>query len=321
MSYVTGDLIQATDYNTQFLAASGPNYGINYIMGTGAADYGLGQTNLSNVAVTDVITAAQWNSLFTAMNNIQNHANISALTSTTAKSAGDTVAIISALQSDLNSLASAVSGGCTGATALTTSSSLLTITTASEGWANTATHEATFTFGSADKLRWFFNAGGKIRVVMSTTQTVTDAKDTAFADLGIGVGNLDIASKSTLRSGNTEVTTTNGLSTGFHNLTTSYQTLLKLTSDNTNYTSNTLEIFAKLDAAVGSATVLTIKTVASDPASDTVFTSPNRAGIPAAIKSTPKMVTNYYSITPNNTEGLVAPSYGLTAAQLSNTTT
>jgi hypothetical protein len=321
MSYTTGDIIQATDYNNTLLGGTGPNYGINYIMGTGAGAYGLGQTALSNVGVSDTVTAAQWNSLFSAMNNISNHTNVSVTSSTVARAAGDTIAVVAALQSDLNSLASAVNGGCTAATALTTSSSLLTITTSAEGWANTATQEATFTFGSADKMRWFFNAGGKIRVVMSTSQAVTDAKDTAFADLGIGVGNLDIASKSTLRSGNTEVLTTNGLSTGFHTLTTSYQTLIKLTSDNTFYTSNTIEIFAKLDAAVGSATVLTIKTVASDPAADTTYTFPNTAGKAAAVKSTPKMVTNYYSLTPNNTEGLIAPSYGITAAQLSNTTT
>jgi hypothetical protein len=321
MSYTTGDTITTGEYNN-FLNASGPtNYGINYIFGTGAGAYGLGQTNLSNVGVSDTITAAQWNSLFTAMNNASNHTNVSVTSSTVARSAGDTIAVVAAIQSDLNSLAAAVNGGCTGATALTTSSSLLTITTASEGWANTATHEATFTFGSADKLRWFFNGGGIIRVVMSTSQAVTDAKDIAFADLGIGVGNLDIKSKSTSRSGNTEVTTTNGLSLGFHSLTSSYQTLLKLTSDNTNYTSNTIEISAKLDAAVGSATVMTIKTVITDPSADSLYTFPNTAGVAAAVKSTPKMVTNYYSITPNGTEGLVVPSYGLTAAQLSNTTT
>lgn len=321
MSYATGDTVQATDYNTSLLAASGPtNYGINYIMGTGAGAYGLGQTALSNVSVSDVITAAQWNSLFTAMDTISNYTN-DTLTSTGLKVTGDAIAVKAALQADLNTLAASVHDGCPNATALTTSASLLTITTASEGWTSTATQEVTFTFGSADKARWFFNAGGKIRINVTATATAVDGKDTSYIDLGTGIGNLDIKSQSTSRSGSTEVLTTDGLSLGFHDLTTSYQTILLLTSDNTNYTSNSVQISAKLDAAVGSATVMTVRMLATDGAADTQYTIPNTVTASRQVKNTPKMITTVYSITPNSSEGLVAPAYGLTVAQLSNTTT
>jgi len=328
MAYAVSDTISNSDYNGMLnnTASGTPNAGvaargINYIAGTGAGAFGLGQTELSAVGATDLIQAAQWNSLFTFMNNIQNHTNITELTSTTAVASGDLIQIKSALETDLNALATAVSGGSTGATALTTSGSLLTITTASEGWASTATHEATVTFASANAMRWFFNGGGKIRIVVSTTQAVTDAKDTSFSDLGTAIGNLDIGSQTTTRSGTGETLTTNGLSLGFHDLTTSEQTILKLTSDNANYTSNTVEIFAKLNAAVGTATVMTIKMVATDAAADATYTFPNTAGVEAAVKDTPRMVTNYYSITPNNTEGLTTVSYGTTLASLTNTTT
>jgi hypothetical protein len=328
MSYVAGDTISNSDYNGLLnnTAAGTPNAGvgargINYIAGTGAGEYGLGQTELTTVGSSDTITAAQWNSLFTFMNNIQNHTNITALTSTTGVSAGDTIAIKAALETDLNALAAAVAGGSTGATALTTSAALQTVTTASEGWDSTATQEVSVTFASADAMRWFFNGGGKVRITVGTTQGSTNPKDQAFIDLGTAIGNLDIGSQTTTRSGTGETLTTNGLALGFHDLTSSYQTLLKLTSDNSNYTSNTVEIFAKLDAAVGTATVITIKMVATDAAADDQYTGGNVDGVPAAVKDTPKMVTTLYTLTPNNTEGLTTVSYVSTTATVSNTTT
>ena len=97
MAYAVGDTISNSDYNGLLnnTASGTPNAGvaargINYIAGTGAGEYGLGQTELNSVGAVDVIQAAQWNSLFTFMNNIANHSN-DTLTSTTAVSAGDVI--------------------------------------------------------------------------------------------------------------------------------------------------------------------------------------------------------------------------------------
>jgi hypothetical protein len=206
------------------------------------------------------------------MDNVANHTNV-ALTSTTAVSGGDTIAIKSALITDLAALATAVATGSTSATALTTSASLQTITTASEGWDTSATHEHSITWATADRMRHFFNAGGKVRIVTGTTQGTTNPKDQAFIDLGTALGNIDIGSQASTRSGTGESLTTDGLANGFHDLTTSYAVIIKLTSDNTNYTSNTVEISAKLDAAVGTAVTMTIKMVATDPSADDQYTA------------------------------------------------
>jgi hypothetical protein len=211
-----------------------------------------------------------------------------------------------------------VAGGSTSATALTTSAALQTVTTASEGWDSTATQEVSVTFNSANAMRWFFNGGGKVRITVGTTEASVNPKDQAFKDLGTAIGNLDIGSLTTSRSGTGETLTTNGLALGFHDLTTSYQTILKLTSDNTNYTSNHVEIFAKLDAAVGTATVITVKMVATDAASDVQY---DGNVVAVGIKDTPKMVTTLFTLTPNNTEGLTTVSYVNTTATVSNTTT
>jgi hypothetical protein len=330
MAYAVGDTISNSDYNGLLnnTASGTPNAGvaargINYIAGTGAGEYGLGQTELTAVGSTDLIQAAQWNSLFTFMNNIQNHTNITALTSTTAAATGDVIQIKSALETDLNALAAAVAGGCTGvsAGALTTSSALQTVTTASEGWDSTANQEVSVTFNSANAMRWFFNGGGKVRITVGTTEAAIDAKDTSFKDLGTAIGNLDIGSLTTSRSGTGETLTVNGLGLGMRDLTTSYQTILTLTSDNSNYTSNTVRIQAKLNAAVDSATVLTIQMTATDGAADTQYTIPNTVTPARQVKDTPRMITTLYTLTPNNTEGLTTVSYVNTTATVSNTTT
>ena len=327
MAYAVGDTISNSDYNGLLnnTASGTPNAGvaargINYIAGTGAGAYGLGQTELGTVGATDTITAAQWNSLFTFMNNIQNHTNITALTSTTAAAAGDVIALKSALTTDLNALATAVAGGSTGATGLSTSAALQTVTTASEGWDSTATQEVSVTFVSANAMRWFFNGGGKVRITVGTTEATVQGKDQAFKDLGTALGNLDIGAQVSTRSGTGESPSTggSGLALGFHDLTTSYQELIILTSDNTNYTSNTIQISAKLDAAVGTSTVMTVKMVATDAAVDTQY---DGNSVAVGIKDTPKMVTTLYTITPNNTEGLTTVSYVSTTATVSNTTT
>jgi hypothetical protein len=317
MAYVAGDTILDDEYNTFVNSASSP-YGYNHFAGTGSGAYGLNQSTISTVAAGGTINASQWNSLFTGMSNIANHTN-DTLTSAAAVSAGDTIAIKAALITDLATLAASVAAGSPNATALSTSAALQTVTTASEGWDNTATQEVSVSFTNANQMRWFFNAGGKIRLVVTATASTVSAKDTAFITLGTGVGNLDIGSQATTRSGSGQSLTTNGLANGFYDLTTSYQTLIKLTqSSYAAYNANTLEIQAKLNAAPGTATVMTLKMIASDPAADDQYTAGNVAGIATDVKNTPKMVTTLYSINPTTAEGLSTVYTPSTSATVSN---
>jgi hypothetical protein len=320
MAYVAGDPILDDEYNNFANDDTGPtNYSYNHLAGTGSGAYGLGQSALSTVSAGTAITAAQWNSLWTAMDNIANHTN-DTLTSTTAVSSGDAIAVKAALQTDLNTLAASVAAGCPNATALVTSSALQTVTTASEGWDTSATQEVSITFADADTLRHFFNAGGKMRITVGTTQAVTSDKDQSFIDLGTALGNIDLASQSTTRSGTGETLTTDGLSNGLHDLTTSYTTLIKLTSDNTNYTSNAIEIQAKVDAAIGTAITVTMKMIATDPSSDTQYNLPNTDFSDQQRKDTPKMITTLYTISPTTGEGLATAPAITSSATVSNTT-
>ena len=319
MAYVAGDQILDDQY-IAFASSSSAPYGYNHFAGTGSGVYGLGQTALGLVNAGDTITAAQWNSLFTAMANIANHTN-DTLTSTSAVTAGDTIAVKAALEADLATLAASVALGSPNATALSTSTALQTVTTASEGWDSTATQEVSITWASGDAMRFFFNQGGKVRITVGTTQASTDGKDTAFSDLGTAIGNLDIGAQATTRSGTGDTLTTDGLANGFHDLGTGYTTILTLTSDNSNYTSNSVRIQAKLDAAVGTAVTMTIEMVATDAAADDQYTSPNTSSVPAAVKDTPKMVTTLFAIRPTTGEGLATVYDESSTATVSNTTT
>ena len=324
MAYVAGDLITDGEYNA-FLTPTSGTIGINHTMGTGATVYGLGQTELPIVQggadSGTTVTAASWNALLTAMDNIGNHTNDS-LTARTQVVAGDTIAIKAAIAADLVSLAAEVAGGSTSATALTTSSALQTLTSGSEGWDSTATQEVTATFANANNMRFFFNGGGKIRITVGTVQAATSTKDQAYIDLGTALGNIDINSLTTTRSGSGESLTTNGLANGFQDLTTSYTVLIKLTSDNSGYTGNHIVISAKTGGGngnSGNATSLTIKMVATDGASDAQFTDGNTAGVAVGIKDTPKMRTTLFTLTPSTAQGL-NPIYGISASAATSNT-
>jgi hypothetical protein len=315
MAYTAGDTILDDEYNT-FVNSSSSPYGYNHFAGTGSGVYGLGQTHISTQVAGNTIQASQWNALFTGMDNIANHTN-DTLSSTAQRSAGDSIAIKTNLENDLATLAASVAAGCTSATALTTNA--VGSSTNAATWNGTSTIERSVTFANADKMRHFFNAGGKIRIDPSCVTGIDGSKDTVFNDLTTtATGNLDLGAHATTRSGSGESLTTNGLANGFHDLGTSYTTLLKLTSDNSGYTSNTVEYSAKLDAAVGTAVTLTIKMVSVDADNDDTYTSPNTSGVPANPNEAPRMTLALIEVYPTSGEGLASAIQVSSNTQVSN---
>ena len=314
MAYSAGDAILDDEYNT-FVNSSSDPFGYNHFAGTGAGVYGLNQSSISTVSAGDAIAASQWNALFTGMDNIANHTNVSITASSV--SAGDAIAIRSALVANLASLAAAVAAGSVNATALDTAA--VGSSTSASTWNGTATIERSVTFANSATMRAFFNGGGSIRIDPSCVTGIDGLKDTVFNDLTVtAIGNLDFGAHATTRSGSGETLTTNGLANGFHDISTSYVTLIKLTSDNSGYTSNTVEIFAKLNAAPASATVVTIKLVATDADGDDTFTSGNTSSVPVNPNEAPKMVLALIEEFPDDSQGLAADIRSASNTQVSN---
>jgi len=314
MAYVAGDTILDDEYNN-FVNSSSSPYGYNHFAGPGSGAYGLNQSTISTVAAGGTINASQWNSLFTGMANIANHTN-DTLTSTAAVSAGDTIAIKATLIADLATLAASVAAGSPNATAISTAAA--GTSTNGNTWNTSSTIERSVTFANNDTMRAFFNAGGYIRCNPGTSGTVAGNKDVVFQELEAAFGNIDIKAHASTRSGSGETLTTNGLANGFHDLGTSYTTILKLTSNNSGYTTNTMQIDAKLNAAVSSATVMTVRLYCTDPADDTTYTSGNTSGVPANPNEAPAISLALTEGYPNNTEGLAAAIRITSNAQVSN---
>ena len=283
MAYVAGDLILDDEYNT-FVTSTNP-IGINHIMGTGATVYGLGQTPLDGVVANgNTVTAANWNALLSALDNIGNHTNDS-LTARTQVAAGDTIGIKAAIAADLVSLAAEVAAGSPNATAISAGSELQS-SRSSTRYVGSHTVEHTVTFSNANEMRFFFNAGGAIRVNLTrvggglANGSSTSSKDDSVDEMITAMGNFDIKSLASTRSGTTETLTTNGFAVGFQDVTTSYQTVFLITQANGTYTSMTLKGEIKGNATAGSTTNVTIKMTLTDADSgDGVFTSGNLSSV------------------------------------------
>ena len=322
MGYVVGEKILDDEYNT-FVNSSSSPYGYNHFAGTGALNYGLGQTEIATNVAGDTITAAEWNSLFTGMDNIANHTN-DTLTSTAARSAGDTIAIKSALEADLASLAAEVAGGSTSATAVSAGSELQS-STSDTRWVGSHIVEHSITFASNNALRWFFNAGGIMRMTFtrnSNGASSATSKDSSVDELITAIGNFDLKSGVSTRSGSGETVTTNGLANGVFDLGTGYTVLLKLTQASGTYTSMYIDIQAKLNAAIASAVTVTMYyRIVDVDSGDSEYTSGNTSSI--------DQYANFIGITdfstrivaPTTGEGLASVSTISSSAVVSNNTT
>ena len=80
------------------------------------------------------------------------------------------------------------------------------------------------------------------------------------------------------------------------------------------------EIFAKLNAAVATATVITVKMVSTDGADDTTFSSNNLSSVPTNPNEAPKMVLAIIEVHPTDAQGLAAAIQSASNAEVSNST-
>ena len=326
MAYSAGDTILDDEYNN-FVNASSSPYGINYIAGTGTGNVGLGQTELATTSPGTTITAAQWNSLFTLMNNTANHTN-DTITSTTARTAGDSIAAIAALASDLATLQASVQGGCTSATATAEGAEDLSLV-ASAVFDTSHIVEASFTFDGGDEARWFFNAGGKLRVKITNAATNSTSIDTSYGQLITALGDFDMGATTSARSGSGE-TLGGDQNLGYYDLTTGYQTLMSITQDDGTYSgAHSITVEAKTSAAHAdgrgnNGEVVTLKVSIATTETTTAlqdFTSGNTSGVNVEANAGGPTDVAFHTVDPTTGEGLATVYTNVVVAEVSNTTT
>ena len=282
MTYSAGGLIQATDYNGFVSTTAGAN--VNATWSTGATNAGWGQTALGTVSAGGTVTATQWASLVNTLASMGSQTGTT-ITSRTAPTAGQTITALAAVNTDLtncyNNRGNATGSGTQYGTFSGTTSKTTATGSGQSTWTITFTH--TVTFPSADQARYFFNAGGivKINYGKSSTGTDIDPDWNAFATLcgsiNITGGAQTIAAQAytgTTRLGGTGGTqTTLATSTGWYALTGTPVTLFQLNNASSPYTGEYIRTQAS-----ASSTVLTLTTTWVQPAVSGAGTTCNISG-------------------------------------------
>lgn len=287
MTYSSGGLIQATDYNGFVSTNAGAN--LNDIWGTGSGDKGWGQTPLGTVSTGGTVTATQWAGLVNNLSAAGSQTSTT-LTSRTAPTAGQTISILAALNTDLTNVTTNRGNAAGSGTEYGTFSGTTSKTTATgsgtTAWTITFTH--TVTFASADALRYFFNAGGIVRLKYgkSSTGTDTDPDWNTFAGLCGSInltGRVNGAAQTiagtsytgTTRIGGTGGTqTTLATTTGWYNLTGTPTTIFQLNNATAPYSGE----YIRTTATATSSTVLTLVTTWVSDGSSGAGTSANISG-------------------------------------------
>jgi hypothetical protein len=286
MTYTQGSLIEASDYNG-FANASANN--INAVWSTGSGDKGWGQTALSTVSIGGTVTATSWAALVANLATAGQQTS-STLTSRTQPVTGNVIAILANVATDINTITlnrgnAAASGTEYGVFSGTTSKTTAT-GSGQAAWTITFTH--TVTFASADALRYFFNAGGIVRLKYGKSSTGTDADPDWNTFSGL-CGSINLTGRvngatqliaGTSYTGTTRIGGTGGTqttlttTTGWYNLTGSPTTIFQLNDTVAPYSTN----FIRTQATATSSTVLTLVTVWSDDGTAVAGSTANITG-------------------------------------------
>jgi hypothetical protein len=198
------------------------------------------------------------------------------ITARTAPVAGNVIAVLAAVNTDLTAVTNARGNAAASGTQFTgwtgTSSKTSTTGSGTTPWTITFTH--TVTWASANAARYFFNAGGRIKWETSKTADATaadtewnDLANTLVGDIYItgGTGTQTIAAVAytgTTKVGGTGSPTTLTTTTGWYDLTTGDTTIYKQFADTSPYTGSYIQIDAK---TAGTGTQLVLTTTWVDP--------------------------------------------------------
>ena len=267
MTYTSGGLIQATDYNGFVSTTAGAN--INDIWSTGSSDKGYGQSAVSTVSAAGTITATQWATLVNTLSSLGSQTNTT-LTARSAPTAGTLISVLAAVNTDITNVTTNRNNAAAVGSQFTGWSGTNSKTAATSGATWSITFTNTVTWASAAAARYFFNGGGLIKLDVSKTATGAlgdpewnDLASTLCGDIWIsGVGTAHtIAGTSytgVTKIGGTGTPSTLQNSLGWYNLTTSDQVIYKQFADTAPYTSNFIQHSAK---TAGSGTQLVITTL------------------------------------------------------------
>lgn len=315
MSYTTGGLIEASDYNT---FAGNTTAGLNRVWSTGSGDAGYGQTDISTVSISGIVTATNWATLVNNLAAVGSHQGTT-ITSRTAPVAGNIIAVLNDVTTDITNLTTSRGNAAASGTAISTFSGDVSKTTATgsgqAAW--TITFTQTVTFASAAAARYFFNAGGIVRLLYGKSSTGTD-HDPDWNTLAGQPGSINFTGRvnsttntiagqaytgTTRLSGSGGTQTTLATTTGFYNLTPggAAVTIFQLNNATSPYTPEFIRTQVALNAG---STILTFTTVWSDDGTGVTGATSNITGGTA----TTSPATSITGTAPTTLLNLIPPS-------------
>ncbi len=256
MTYSSGGLIQASDYNT-FNGAQTANVSgtLSTVLSTGKGNAGYGQTMVSNVSAAGTVTATQWTTLVNAINTVRKHQSGASFTNIGTYTAGQTINATNDVSGNLtNAYTNRLNYAAEGTT--TTGATFSpTFTAPNDTNAQTVAYSRTATFANADAARYFFNAGGQLNFV------ITSITNTGGTNRGADIGTLSVtnfaskrirAANAGARTGTGGTVTDQTTNYGYYGLTTSNVALTQITSTTAGYTGDVLYFYVKTNGTQGS---------------------------------------------------------------------
>lgn len=259
MSYAQFGLVQASDFNT-FVGGNPTTTAntLNATWATGGSGAGYGQTAVANVAAGQTVAASSWAALVNNTASAASHQG-SSITSVAAPVAGGTVTYLSAIPTNLSTIyTNRLNAAAQGSTTANT-------VTRGTTWSNQVTFTHTVTFANGDAARYFFNAGGQIKMTFSHPGGT--APDNIFSNLAIDCGTVVISGQAsgartvvgTSYNGVTKVggggnSPTISTNSGYFAQTTSNVSIFKQTANTAvpAYVGSFIEVITKTNGTQGS---------------------------------------------------------------------
>ena len=262
MSYEQGGLIEATDYNNIVGAntsSTGTQLNSTWAWGTGTR--GWGQTPIPQVSTAGIVTATQWATLINTLNSANTHINGSS-SGLTANTAGQLIGFSGALTGKIAAVGTDRNVFASNSAVITNVSGI----TAYPAW--TVTSDPGVDPGSAvrgfgvrvafnqgpDSARFFFNAGGRLKFNVSSTNGGSTNRSGSIHSLFGFLGGIALfgASTNNGRTGSGGTLNTNDTAKGYYQLTSSNSTVVSVTGVTSNYTTDTATIAVRTNGTQGS---------------------------------------------------------------------
>lgn len=183
MAYLQFGLIEASDYNN--MVGGNPTIipnTLNAVWATGGGQAGYGQTPVSNVAIGQLVSANNWVTMLNTTSNAAAHQGTT-LSSVVTPATGNLITYQANIIPNLTTIyvnrGNAITQGTTISNTQTTASS----------WSNSAIFSFSLSFANGDAARYFFNAGGQIKLTCNHPNTA-NRLNTAFNELASMTGTV-----------------------------------------------------------------------------------------------------------------------------------